>query len=178
MAAIIELKYFNTFWLKKIKSIADVTPGATRNYISNNGTTITMSLLASATEVSVGQEFTISYDILETATTYTSTVVEAFPGNDFTKFVAAVAPTDIIPVNSPIVFGKIVNFDSIPEAYSGASEYDWLIEESRIRGGYNNTSVDYGVKAYLVEDEPKQSHKFSGLIHSGIFNSRTGFKRY
>ena len=175
MAAIIELKYFNTFWLKKIKSIADVTPGATRNYISNNGTTITMSSLASATEVSVGQEFTISYDILGTATTYTSTVVEAFPGNDFTKFVAAVAPTDIIPVNSPIVFGKIVNFDSIPEAYSGASEYDWLIEESRIRGGYNNTSVDYGVKAYLVEDEPKQSHKFSGLIHSGVFNSRTGF---
>jgi len=96
MAAIIELKYFNTFWLKKIKSIADVTPGATRNYISNNGTTITMSSLASATEVSVGQEFTISYDILGTATTYTSTVVEAFPGNDFTKFVAAVAPTDII----------------------------------------------------------------------------------
>ena len=175
MAAIIELKYFNTFWLKKIKSIADVTPGAIRNYISNNGTTITMSSLASATEVSVGQEFTISYDILGTATTYTSTVVEAFPGNDFTKFVAAVAPTDIIPVNSPIVFGKIVNFDSIPEAYSGASEYDWLIEESRIRGGYNNTSVDYGVKAYLVEDEPKQSHKFSGLIHSGVFNSRTGF---
>jgi len=175
MAAIIELKYFNTFWLKKIKSIADVTPGATRNYISNNGTTITMSSLASATEVSVGQEFTISYDILGTATTYTSTVVEAFPGNDFTKFVATVAPTDIIPVNSPIVFGKIVNFDSIPEAYSGASEYDWLIEESRIRGGYNNTSVDYGVKAYLVEDEPKQSHKFSGLIHSGVFNSRTGF---
>ena len=175
MAAIIELKYFNTFWLKKIKSIADVTPGATRNYISNNGTTITMSSLASATEVSVGQEFTISYNILGTATTYISTVVEAFPGNDFTKFVAAVAPTDIIPVNSPIVFGKIVNFDSIPEAYSGASEYDWLIEESRIRGGYNNTSVDYGVKAYLVEDEPKQSHKFSGLIHSGVFNSRTGF---
>ena len=26
MAKVIELKYFNTFWLKKIKSIADVEP--------------------------------------------------------------------------------------------------------------------------------------------------------
>jgi len=25
--------------------------------------------------------------------------------------------------------------------------YDWYIEESRIRGGYNNTSMDIGVKA-------------------------------
>ena len=30
----------------------------------------------------------------------------------------------------------------------------WVVEEARIRGGYNNTNVDYGVKAYLVEDEP------------------------
>ena len=30
----------------------------------------------------------------------------------------------------------------------------WAIEEARIRGGYNNTNVDFGVKAYLVEDEP------------------------
>ena len=28
MAANIELKYFNTFWLKKIKSITKVLPGA------------------------------------------------------------------------------------------------------------------------------------------------------
>ena len=32
MSALIELKYFNTFWLKRIKSVADVTPGTTRNY--------------------------------------------------------------------------------------------------------------------------------------------------
>jgi len=30
----------------------------------------------------------------------------------------------------------------------------WVIEESRIRGGYNNTSVDFGAKAYLIENEP------------------------
>tara|TARA_R110000751_G_scaffold87893_9_gene174013 strand:- start:2997 stop:4481 length:1485 start_codon:yes stop_codon:yes gene_type:complete len=50
----------------------------------------------------------------------------------------------------------------------------WVIEEARIRGGYNNTNVDYGVKAYLVEDEPNSSIRFNAMIYSGIFNSRTG----
>ena len=53
-------------------------------------------------------------------------------------------------------------------------EEDWYIEESRIRGGYNNTSTDLGVKAYIVEDNDAQQHKSNSLIYSGIFNSRTG----
>lgn len=57
---------------------------------------------------------------------------------------------------------------------SGTDNNDWVIEESRIRGGYNNTSVDFGVKAYLVEDDPKASFLSSSMIYSGIFNSRTG----
>ena len=51
---------------------------------------------------------------------------------------------------------------------------DWAIEEARIRGGYNNTSTDYGAKAYLVEEEPNAVTRFNTLIYSGIFNSRTG----
>ena len=51
---------------------------------------------------------------------------------------------------------------------------DWYIEEARIRGGYNNTSVDFGVKAYIIEDDPDQQHRTNSLIYSGIFNSRTG----
>ena len=51
---------------------------------------------------------------------------------------------------------------------------NWAIEEARIRGGYNNTSADYGAKAYLVEDKPNQSKRVNTLIYSGIFNSRTG----
>ena len=51
---------------------------------------------------------------------------------------------------------------------------DWAIEEARIRGGYNNTSTDYGAKAYLVEEEPAGYIRFNALIYSGIFNSRTG----
>ena len=55
-----------------------------------------------------------------------------------------------------------------------AGNNNWFIEESRIRGGYNNTQVDLGVKAYLVEDESQQQHRLNALIYSGIFNSRTG----
>jgi hypothetical protein len=52
--------------------------------------------------------------------------------------------------------------------------YNWVIEESRIAGGYNNTSVDFGVRAYLVEEEPNANIRGNSLIYSGIFNSRTG----
>ena len=56
-------------------------------------------------------------------------------------------------------------------------EEDWYVEESRIRGGYNNTSTDLGVKAYIVEDSDAQQHKSNSLIYSGIFNSRTGINQ-
>ncbi|MDH3876662.1 MAG: hypothetical protein OET18_02365, partial [Desulfobacterales bacterium] len=55
-----------------------------------------------------------------------------------------------------------------------ANDNNWAIEESRIRGGYNNTSVQLGVKAYLVEDNPNASILTNSMIYSGIFNSRTG----
>ena len=55
--------------------------------------------------------------------------------------------------------------------------YDWYIEESRIRGGYNNTTVDFGVKAYIVEENDSQVRKGNSLIYSGIFNSRTGINQ-
>jgi hypothetical protein len=50
---------------------------------------------------------------------------------------------------------------------------NWIIEEARIRGGYNNTSVGYGVRAYLNEKNKEQSHLVNSLIYSGIYNSRT-----
>lgn len=51
---------------------------------------------------------------------------------------------------------------------------NWFIEESRIRGGFNNVETDLGVKAYVVEEEPTQQHRFNSMIYSGIYNSRTG----
>jgi hypothetical protein len=85
------------------------------------------------------------------------------------------------PPKKPVWNGSF----GIPQSIGGYSRSgsnltdtgNWAIEESRIRGGYNNTTVDFGVKAYLVEDEPNASNKINSLIYSGIFNSRTGINR-
>jgi len=61
-----------------------------------------------------------------------------------------------------------------PVASAAQPAFSYVIEESRIRGGYNNTTVSNGVKAYLVEDEPNASNRINSLIYSGIYNSRTG----
>tara|TARA_R110000737_G_scaffold345136_1_gene373275 strand:- start:2728 stop:4086 length:1359 start_codon:yes stop_codon:yes gene_type:complete len=54
---------------------------------------------------------------------------------------------------------------------------DWFVEESRIKGGYNNTTVDFGVKAYLVEEQAESARRGNSLIYSGIYNSRTGINQ-
>jgi hypothetical protein len=82
------------------------------------------------------------------------------------------------PVQVPAWNGSI----GVPEDIGGypviesgnIGESNWSIEEARIRGGYNNTNVDYGVRAYLVEEEPNAVERSNSLIYSGIFNSRTG----
>ena len=51
---------------------------------------------------------------------------------------------------------------------------NWFVEESRIRGGYNNVETDFGVKAYIVEEESIQQNRFNSMIYSGVYNSRTG----
>ena len=72
-----------------------------------------------------------------------------------------------------LIFGEIEDFTEVPRLYA-SDDSDWYAEEARIRGGYNNTNVDLGVKAYLVEDDASQNNRFNSMIYSGIFNSRTG----
>lgn len=84
---------------------------------------------------------------------------------------------------NPIVGSNGVELDDFPGTgtYNGAEDetssnyqINWFVEESRIRGGYNNTQVDLGVKAYIVEEEDIQQNRFNSMIYSGIYNSRTG----
>ena len=64
---------------------------------------------------------------------------------------------------------------STGEGYINPNVYeDWFIEESRIRGGYNNTSVDFGNKAYIVEESDAQERRQNAIIYSGVINSKTG----
>ena len=64
--------------------------------------------------------------------------------------------------------------DQTNDGTPGPYEINWFIEESRIRGGYNNTQTDLGVRAYIVEDVTSEQTRSNSMIYSGIYNSRTG----
>jgi len=71
----------------------------------------------------------------------------------------------------------IAPYATVPQAYANDNTNDWFIEEARIRGGYNNTITDLGVKAHIVEDNPNNQNRFNTIIYSGVFNSRTGINQ-
>ncbi len=127
MAARLQIKYFNSFWLKK----------------TMNG----------------------SYDMDGNVTNTLPTDLSGIVGNSY----------------RPTWPGDQYNGAEYPtfpaDVYSDAEsrERNWIIEESRIRGGYNNTSTSYGARAYLKEDKNEQSRLDSKIIYSGIYNSTTSF---
>jgi len=75
-----------------------------------------------------------------------------------------------LPWNPP----QYPSFPGEAQTQSSDSIKNWFVEESRIKGGYNNPSVSLGVRAYLNEENPNQEYRSSSLIYSGVFNSRTG----
>jgi hypothetical protein len=165
MAAVLEIKYFNSFWLKKLDSI---------NFVKN-----TTGIIESA--VSNDQNITIedANEFIGVGQQVFGLGVETNPS----PTVVRVDGVDIV-LNSPqtilagteLTFGPITDFSYIPAAYETTEPegIDWYIEEARIRGGYNNTIVDLGVKAYIVEDPISQQRRSNSIIYSGIYNSRTG----
>lgn len=86
-----------------------------------------------------------------------------------------------LPNQNDVPGGMLAPADGYPlapgVAYPGTisnSNFNYYVEESRIRGGYNNKATDKGVKAYINEPQPQQQHRFNSLIYSGVYNSRTG----
>ena len=169
MAATIELKYYNSFWLKKIKSITDVN-NSTAVFSSQVDSTITIATGLGADKMNVGQKVFIEYG----PEVYNGHITERV-SND--TFVVDPEPSPVITGTPNILLGPIEDFTNIPKAYTGSSttpNEDWYIEEARIRGGYNNTTVDFGVKAYAVDASKKAETRSNALIYSGVYNSRTG----
>ena len=160
MAAILELKFFNSFWLKKLDTIVEVenTTGAVESF---DGFTITLK--NDNAEVNVGQTVTGEGAVQPFPVVYKKDSNNTFELTEFEAF----------EEDEKLSFGPITDFTYIPNAYASGPT-DWFVEETRIKGGYNNTNVDLGVKAYIVEDNLAQQHRKSSLIYSGIFNSRTG----
>lgn len=175
MAATLELKYFNSFWLKKMQSVVDVLPTpatpppgpnkATAN-VPDGATSFTLQV--AQPNIGVGQA--IYYTI--GSQTYTL-IIQSFSGSPQTINLMSPVPVPGFLSTTDLTFGDIINFKYVPARYS-STQADWYIEEARIRGGYNNISVNFGVKAYIVEDNSNQQNRSNAMIYSGIFNSRTG----
>ena len=193
MSATLELKYFNTFWLKQIKTLTNASlqanppsfPGYPIKPVFNNATS-TENLPLNFTVTTSATVDTISgTTLIFTLTSTPNPPIQAglnvsgsgvAAGTYVTNVNNTLSATRITlnQANAGISNGTTLTFSSGLINITEASADDWFIEESRIRGGYNNTSVDLGVKAYLVEDEPNQEHRFNTMIYSGIYNSRTG----
>ena len=99
----------------------------------------------------------------------------------FNSFVLKKIKDNNSPTDPPVWDGSrgipaVIN--TIPTGYPIVNNpdetYSWAIEDSRIRGGYNNTQVSFGPKAYVVEEDSSGSIRGNAMIYSGIFNSRTG----
>ena len=165
MAAILELKYFNSFWLKKLDTIVEVenTGAEVEGNVSNNAT---INITSSNNEIRVGQN--VSWAGVPAPNPSVYKVISP------TQFILSEPVT--VEDGVGLTFGPLTDFTYIPNAYADGLT-DWFIEEARIRGGYNNTNVDFGVKAYIVEDNILQQHRQNSLIYSGVFNSRTGVNK-
>jgi len=73
--------------------------------------------------------------------------------------------------------GDLVNYPFFP--WDGGDpdlepEVNWYLEESRIKGGFNNAIMELGVRAYAVDKNPKKTDRTNSLIFSGVINDRTG----
>jgi len=172
MAATLEIKYFNSFWLKKMKKVTEVVN--TTSKVAESGGAIGdefITLEEANAKINVGKKISWSSGV-----NAKTNFVYSVDGNT----IYLTTPLDaILTGGTTLTFGPLSNFTYIPAAYAAAEveNEDWYIEEARIRGGYNNTTVDFGVKAYIVDDVVKQQHLANSMIYSGIFNSRTGVNR-
>ena len=51
------------------------------------------------------------------------------------------------------------------------------IEESRIKGGFNNQSMELATRAFATDENYAERRRKNALIYSGIYNSKTGVNK-
>ncbi len=172
----LQIKYFNSFWLKKVNGNVDLDPSNT----STGSSTVTTSVNATTSETVTDPAYYLpTWPSLPWATDLYRTnpndntiyqVPPIFPWGGRSGLTLTMSNWNAL---TAIGLGKGSELNTSPSQEVGR-ERNWFVEEARIDGGYNNTSVDFGVKAFFVEDNNNQEHRFSSLIHSGVYNSRTG----
>ena len=158
MAFNLEIKYYNTFWLKQ-----NTTPFLTTNWdsapVDPTDPPETSPLRPSYVKLFPGIPFL----------DHTNPDNAQFPNwpKSSTSIPSGVTPT--------IPYSNVYTGNN--GTYSDVNGSNWVIEESRIRGGYNNTQVDLGVRAYLMEESSSVRYRSNALVYSGIFNSKTNINR-
>ena len=159
MPLTLKIKYFNTFILREEPTVAT----ATTTTASNDGAG---NLAASDT-----------IDVNSVSGITTNMVVHG-PGITQNVTVSNIS-TLTLTLSSPQKIEKGVTLTfSNASAYPAAgstqtANNEWHIEESRIKGGFNEKTLDFGVKAYAVDKKYNRNHRENAMIYSGIFNSRT-----
>ena len=171
MAATIEINYFNSFWIKKMDSIAEVRPNT--GIISVDANSATQTITTYVPDLGYGQRVYAKDANGVDVVGFPSRVYLISSSMSASPYTVTLSEAVNLTATDVLIFGPIELFTEIPRVYS-SDPSDWYAEEARIRGGYNNTNVDLGVKAYLVEDDASQNNRFNSMIYSGVFNSRTG----
>ena len=159
MPLTLKIKYFNTFILREEPTVAT----ATTTNASNDGA----GNLAASNTINV-----------DSVSGITTNMVVHGPGITENVTVDGISdPTLTLNSNQKIEKGVTLTFSNA-SAYPAAgatqtADNEWHIEESRIKGGFNEKTLDFGVKAYAVDKKYNRNHRENAMIYSGIFNSRT-----
>jgi|TARA_R110002049_G_scaffold275430_2_gene453495 hypothetical protein len=165
MPLTLEVSYFNSYYVKRLADVPYI-PLLGADRVATTTGLVAAGSLAVFGASGVGSP-TIDMVISGAGVTANTKVVSYDSANDRGTF-----DKDITFTATSYTF----TYDWTGPQISDPDQ-DWYIEESRIRGGYNNVSTDYGVKAYIVEENDAQARRGSSLIYSGIFNSRTGINQ-
>ena len=137
MPLTLKIKYFNTFILREepIVTTTEVTTA------TNDG--LTPATLEPSASVTITANGAIA----------TEMVVHGPGINEFTK-VDAISGTNLtlnearkIEEGVTLTFSNATAYPTGTNTQAAANE--WHIEESRIKGGFNEKTVDFGAKAYL-----------------------------
>ena len=159
MPLTLKIKYFNTFILREEPTVTTTT--VTAATVDGDGN------LGASTAVTITSNGAIA----------ANQVVHG-PGINELTTVSSVSSTSLT-LNEARKIEKCVTLTfSNASAYPAAgatqtADNEWHIEESRIKGGFNEKTLDFGVKAYAVDKKYNRNHRENAMIYSGIFNSRT-----
>ena len=195
MAIVKEVLYYNSFWLKQLQqdddALASQVPVYPGGYPYNASGTFARQVIGIAS-FTAGSGYGVSNSTATTGGSGTGLTVDIISVNSgainkikIRNNGSGYSDGDVLTITAGTggnITLRVLNTSGstgVSYNFPGAISIDsnkgnFIVEESRIRGGYNNTQVGLGAKAYFAEEESLQQDRFNSLIYSGIFNSRTG----